>query len=423
MDAGIANHNDQKAEPGIIGKCGVKLVHGGKEYFALLIKLINEATHIIHLQTYIFDDDDTGNMVAAALKKAVKRNVIVYVLADGYASQVMSKKSVQSLIDAGIYFRFFEPVLKSRYFYFGRRMHHKIFVADRNIALVGGINISDRYNDLPTHSAWLDFALLVKGDIAAQLATYCRDMWEINPSDFTTITSVPASVKTGDLTSVCDGLSIIMRVNDWVHGKNQISRTYINMLRHAESNVTILSSYFLPGKAIRKNIAFAIKKGVNIRVITTGISDVHLVKHAERWLYGWLLRKGVEIFEYQKSVLHGKLAVCDDKWMTIGSYNINDISTYASIELNLDVHQPAFSRQTRLELDNIIQKDCIKITAPGYNYTTNIFEQLIRWISYRIFRIVFRVFTFYFKRHNYPPKAHTLFADNIILDDHTQRMY
>lgn len=143
----------------------VQLVRGGKYYFDLLLQLIGNASESIHLQTYIYDDDETGCMVADALMAAAKRNVQVYLLADGYASQVMSKKIITELKEAGVHFRFFEPFFTSKHFYFGRRMHHKVFVADARFALVGGINIANRYNDMPGKTAWLDFALYAEGEL------------------------------------------------------------------------------------------------------------------------------------------------------------------------------------------------------------------------------------------------------------------
>jgi len=155
----------------------IKLVRGGIEYFELLLHLINEASESIHLQTYIYDDDETGVMVGDALKAAAKRNVQVYLLTDGYASQVLSKIFIYELIEAGIHFRFFEPFFKSRHFYFGRRMHHKIFVADAKYALVGGINIADRYNDMPGKPSWLDFAIYAEGKIARDLCVLFWKTW------------------------------------------------------------------------------------------------------------------------------------------------------------------------------------------------------------------------------------------------------
>ena len=135
--------------PGYTMRNTVKLVRGGKPYFDCLLTTIESARQSIHLQTYIYDDDETGELVASALKAAVKRNVEVYLLADGYASGSMSRSFINGLREAGIHFRFFDPIFKSKYFYFGRRLHHKVVVVDGSFALVGGVNISNRYNDLP----------------------------------------------------------------------------------------------------------------------------------------------------------------------------------------------------------------------------------------------------------------------------------
>ena len=373
----------------------VTLLRAGQEYFDTLLHLINVAQVSIHLQTYIYEDDQTGRQVADALKQAVKRNVTVNVMTDGYASQHMSKAFIQDLRDAGIQFRFFEPFLKSKYFYFGRRMHHKVAVIDVKYALVGGINIADRYNDLPGTPAWLDFALLVEGSIAKELCILCWKTWNGFSTNMGLTPCEKSDLKFESLSET--GFEIQMRRNDWVRRKNEITATYVSMLRNAKKEVTILCSYFLPGKVIRKQIAYANRNGVKVRVIAAGRSDVMLAKYAERWLYDWLLRTGIQLYEYQKSILHAKIATADDEWMTIGSYNINNISTYASIELNLDVYNADFAKSTRLMLEEIIKNDCIEITASRQMKTRNIFVQFIRWFSFQFIRVVFYIFTFYFK--------------------------
>jgi cardiolipin synthase len=125
--------------------------------------LINKATESIHLQTYIYDDDETGRQVADALIAAAKRNVSVYLLTDGYASQVMAKKFIHELKVSGVHFSFFEPLFRSKYFYFGRRLHQKVFVADTKFALVGGINITNRYNDMLVNPPGLILHSIPKG--------------------------------------------------------------------------------------------------------------------------------------------------------------------------------------------------------------------------------------------------------------------
>src|SRR5690349_11399027 len=111
----------------------VELVQGGKPYFDRLLEMIASAKETIHLQTYIYENDETGKAVADALIEAAKRKVKVYLLPDGYASKKIAKPFIQELKNAGIHFRFFNPLFKSKYFYFGRRLHHKIIVVDTRI--------------------------------------------------------------------------------------------------------------------------------------------------------------------------------------------------------------------------------------------------------------------------------------------------
>ncbi len=368
----------------------VKLIRGGKEYFDLLLQLINQAVESIHLQTYIYDDDETGRLVADALIAAVKRNVAVYLLTDGYASQVMAKSFIKELTESGVHFRFFEPIFKSKYFYFGRRMHHKVFVADTKFTLVGGINITNRYNDMPGNPAWLDFALYAEGEVSKELCVLCWKTWNGFPAKMG-ITPCEEKQLQFNFKDVETSL-VRMRRNDWVRSKNEISATYIEMFRNAQSHIIISCSYFLPGKVIRRVLSNASKRGVQIKVITAGPSDVMLAKHAERWLYDWLLRNKIELYEYQPTILHAKVAVCDSEWLIIGSYNINNISAYASIELNLDVHNGLLAAQAEQALQIILQKECISITKERHIRAKNIFKQFVWWFSYEFIRVVFFLF-------------------------------
>jgi cardiolipin synthase A/B len=374
----------------------VQLIRGGRSYFDLLLQLINRANDCIHLQTYIFDDDETGNKISEALKAAVKRKVEVYVIVDGYASQALHQKFINELRNAGIKFKFFEPIFRSKYFYFGRRLHHKMVVIDATFALVGGINISNRYNDMPGQPAWLDFALLVEGEIARELCVLCWKTW----NGFTIGMKITPCEEKEIIYSINpeEASQVRMRRQDWVRGKNQVSRTYVEMLSHSRSQVIILCSYFLPGRAIRRLMKNASQRGVKIKVIAAGRSDVKTAKYAERWLYDWLLRNKIELYEYQKNILHGKIAVCDSEWMTVGSYNVNDISAHASIELNLDVKNKAFAKHTETILENIIQNDCIPISKEYHIHKKNIVKQFVRWLSYHFIRTILYLFTFYFKR-------------------------
>lgn len=371
----------------------VQLIRGGKAYFDLLQQLIDTAVTSIHLQTYIFEDDETGMEIGAALMNAAQRGVTVQLMVDAYASKELSAAFVERLQRKGVEFKEFEPFFKNRNFYFGRRLHHKVFVADGMRSLVGGINISNRYNDMPDGKAWLDWALYTEGEASAQLEKVCKEVWNTPQLFKKKNTKKPNQV-------ITDAASYLVRVrrNDWVYRKNQISRTYLEMFRHAKSSITILSSYFLPGRVFRKYIERALQRGVQIEVITAGNSDIALSKNAERYLYRWLLKRGVRIYEYQPSVLHGKLSLCDDVLVTVGSYNINNISAYASIELNLDVLSKPFAIETKAVFKQLIEKDCVPVTTESYEMKFNRWQRMLQWGSYVLFRFIFFLFTFYFKQ-------------------------
>lgn len=372
----------------------VRLVRGGRDYFNTLAELIRKATTSIHLQVYIFIADETGQVIAEELIEAAKRGVKVYVLADGYASKDLPKEFIQHLRSAGIRFRFFEPLLKSERFYLGRRLHHKVVVVDGYYGLVGGINISNNYNDLEDDPSWLDFALLVEGEAAHELQKVCIGLW-LKPT-----VRIKKKTFLHDIAYDMPNEECLVRIrrNDWVKRKNQISRSYVEMLQSATSHVIIMSSYFMPGRIIRHNLSRASKRGIKISVVVTGESDIKLAKYAERYMYRWLLKRRIRIFEYNKSILHAKLATCDNKWSTIGSYNVNDISAYASVELNLDVRNEEFSESLQKLMEKIIARDCQEVTEESYITQYHFFKRFLQYCSYLVVRTLYFLFTFYFKQ-------------------------
>jgi cardiolipin synthase len=367
----------------------VHLVRGGLPYFELLEELIDKAQHSIHLQVYIYEEDDTGMRITQALIRAASRGVVVHLLLDGYASGSLSSGFVGRIQDAGIRFRWFEPLLKSRKFYVGRRMHHKIFVADGRFSLVGGINISNRYNDMPDKAGWLDCAVYVNGEASKELYMRCLQMWYRRNIKSE---AVPFVVEEGK-----DCL-VRIRINDWVRNKNQISRSYLEMFHKAASQITIMSSYFLPGRVFRKNLRKAAGRGVRVRVILTKISDVTLAKLAERFFYPWLLKRNIEVYEYRKKIVHAKIGTYDSQWVTIGSYNFNNISAYASVELNLDIDSQPFAHTVDRALEEIILRDCDRITMEDFERRTNLLQRLVHFLAYESFRLILFLFTFYFRQ-------------------------
>ena len=146
----------------------------------------------------------------------------------------------------------------------------------------------------------------------------------------------------------------------------------------------------------------ASRKGINVRVVLTATSDIPIAKYAERYLYPWLFRNNIEVYEYQSNVLHGKIATRDNEWVTAGSYNVNNISAYASVELNLDINNVAIAKEVNDKLQDIINNDCRRINETEFRAKNNLFSKFLFYLSYRIVHFIFFLFTFYFvqKRDN-----------------------
>lgn len=145
----------------------VQLVHSGDDYFSRLERIINDAVTEIHIQTYIFDNDATGKRILLALKEALKRQVKVYLLLDGFGSLSFPNEISKEFRQAGGHIRFFSPLFSASSFYIGRRLHKKVVVADGKVALIGGINIANRYHGTSNTKPWLDFAIEINSSIAS----------------------------------------------------------------------------------------------------------------------------------------------------------------------------------------------------------------------------------------------------------------
>ena len=373
-----------------------RLIKGGTPLFSALNKLIEKAEHSIHFQTYIFNNDSTGTQIAEALMRAAKRGVAVYLMADGYASRSLPKEFIKMLEDAGVNFRFFEPIFRSEHFYFGRRMHHKVVVFDNVCGLVSGSNIADRYNDLPGDPAWFDMGLFVEGDAAVELYDICTKIWERDKTKKNA--SVSKLIDIFNYISTEDAVGVRVLQNDWVRRKLEIYFAYHKLFKESKKSITIVCSYFLPGLSLRNRLSNAVKRGVDVRVVLANISDVTVTKHAERYLYKWMLRNGIKVYEYLPTVLHAKVAVVDEEFLNLGSYNINDLSAQASVELNLLVKDPDLAKEVNAEIEDIILNKCETIDSSNFSLRFWSFRQLWQFLCYHAMRLLLTVGTFYFKQ-------------------------
>jgi cardiolipin synthase len=364
-----------------------ELLRSGEQYFAACEETIDKSKNYIHFQTYILDDDETGNRILDALIRAAKRGVKVYFLLDAFGGNSFTKDMIARVEKAGILFRKFSPGLMTKEFQFSLRLHHKVLLADGEIAIIGGMNVANRYHGTPDLKEWLDFAILIKGPECAQVLFILKRLW-----NKAFISRKERSKETLHFPAVYDAdIKVKVLQNNWYRNKIEILKSYRSALKHADNRMIIFASYFLPGRNERKLLRNASRRGVDIKIVLASESDARVVKRATIFLYDFILRNNIKIYEYLPSNLHAKVATVDGKWSTIGSYNMNHLSDYGSVEMNVDILDNGFSERFEELLSGIIEKDCRQVTFEDFYKRKTWVNKVLNWFSYQMIRLMERL--------------------------------
>jgi cardiolipin synthase len=365
----------------------VKLVQSGEPFFAANIKAIDEARQYIHFQTYIVDEDETGQRIIDALVRAAARGVRIYLLLDAFGTKYLTDEFIEKIEDSGILFRFFSPVFITKGFQMSLRLHHKVLLVDGELAIIGGMNFADRYHGAPGRKEWLDFAIIVRGPECMHINSILRKLWNktfISKEDRSN--EIVHSVKTYE-----ENIRLRVTENNWYRNKIEILRSYRSAFKHAHHHMIIFASYFLPGRLERKLLRLASARGVDIKIVLASESDAPMFKRATGFLYEYILRNNIKIYEYLPSNLHAKVATVDGKWSTVGSYNLNHISDYGSIEMNADILDTAFTENFEKILLKIIKNDCRQVTAEEFLKRRTWYSRVRGWFSYQMIRFLMRL--------------------------------
>jgi cardiolipin synthase len=365
----------------------IELLRSGENFFAACEKVIDEAKQYVHFQTYIVDDDETGRRIVDALIRAAQRGIRVYFLLDAYGGNSFSKDLINKVEKAGVLFRLFSPALITRGFQFSLRLHHKVLLADGNTAIIAGMNIADRYHGKPGLKAWLDFAILIKGPECAHVLFILKRLWNrafISRKERSSETvHYPVQYQ--------ENIKVKVLQNNWYRNKIEILKSYRSALKHAQNRMIIFASYFLPGRNERRLLRNASRRGVDIIIVLSAESDTPVFTRATNFLYDFILRNNITIYEYLPSNLHAKVATVDGNWSTIGSYNMNHLSDYGSIEMNADILDSRFAEKFEGLLREIIEKDCRQVTFEEYTRRKTWLFQLTDWLSYQMIRFMMRL--------------------------------
>ncbi|MFN4082685.1 MAG: phospholipase D-like domain-containing protein [Bacteroidia bacterium] len=353
-------------------------LENGTQFFQKLKQSINNAKEFIHFQVYIYNEDETGKYIAELLENAAKRNVQIHMVLDAYGSNNLSVKFINYLKSFCTTFKFFSPLFVKYKINIGLRMHHKIFVFDGQYALIGGINIANKYSGINYTQQWLDFGLFINGPSVYQLNKICIATINRNPMNKKILSGILVEPK------ISGNIALRILQNDKYRNKIGITRAYRNNIRKSQQSITIISSYFLPSNSFRRLLIQAAIRNVNIKLVLGEVSDTKLVLFATRYFYKTLLKQGIEIYEWQKTVLHGKLAVFDLKTTTIGSYNLNALSDFGSLECNAEILNEEFSKEVSNTINKKILPNCRMVDADIFNRKYSFVHHLLNKISYHI---------------------------------------
>jgi len=369
------------------GGHSLELLRSGEQFFAANIRLINQAKSYIHFQAYIVDEDETGMRVIDALIRAAKRGVRTYLLLDSFGTKYLSADLIKKIESSGILFRFFSPAFIKKGFQLSLRLHHKVLLVDGEAAIVGGMNYADRYHGTSGKKEWLDFAVLLRGPECSHINSILKRLWNKTfLSRNERSHEVVTQIKTYE-----ENIKLRVLENNWYRNKIEILRSYRHAFKHSHSRMIIFASYFLPGRLERKLLRLASSRGVDIKIVLAAESDAPIFKRATRFLYEYILRNNIKIYEYLPANLHAKVATVDGKWCTIGSYNLNHISDYGSIEMNVDVLDADFTDRFEKILLKIIRDDCRQVTFEEYLKRKTWVSQFTGWMSYQMIRLFMRI--------------------------------
>ena len=312
----------------------------GQPFFSRYLQAIDKAKNYIFVETYIFCDDQTGRKIQQALIRKAKEGIEVAVIFDAFGSLSLPTEFVDSMLAAGVRVHRFRPIRwTTRVGMLNRRNHRKILVVDGVLGFVGGMNLADNYAALEDGGAgWRDTAVAVKGPAVTQLDVLFRTMWE-------KCSHIPLRAAPQRPETYPDGYSVSFIANYGRIDRAEIHRAYLQAIHEAKESVRIATAYFTPDRRLLKALRSAAKRGVCVEIITAGATDLEVILHASRGLYGNLLRHGVKIFEYHERVLHAKTAVVDGRWSTVGSANLNHRTWILDQEVNATILGPEFGQK------------------------------------------------------------------------------
>ncbi len=328
----------------------VDIMNNGQEKFDALIRDLEAAKHHIHLEYYIFDDDEIGRRIAGILMEKAKEGVKVRLIMDHVGSWHFKRSYLKQLLENGVEAELFMkvrfPLLTSKINY---RNHRKIVVVDGKTGYVGGINIADRYiYGTEALGPWRDLHLRLRGDAVHSLQTVFLTDW------YFITRQLPGGDDAYFPKTHQNGQGIVQIVSsgpdsNWAG----IMHTYFSAIATARKYIYITTPYLLPNSSILTALKTAALAGVDVRIIIPRKSDAFIVHYASLSFIRELLVAGIKVYFYTKGFIHSKMTVVDGILSSVGTANLD----YRSFSLNFEVNALIYNEDTTKALTAIFKED------------------------------------------------------------------
>lgn len=332
----------------------VTLLINGEEKFPAMIDAIKAAKHHIHIEYYIYEDDDIGTTLANLLIQKAKEGIKIRFIYDDFGSKTIRKEFVNQMQKAGIEA---VPFYKITFIHFANRLnyrnHRKILVVDGIVGFVGGINVADDYyNNGKKSLFWRDTHIKIEGESVLNLQHIFLTDWNFCAQQEIQFSQDYFPLTINDSSFGDQFVQITASGPDSEHPS--IMYKLLQMILLAKEEVLIATPYFIPEKSFLDALKIAKLSGVNIKIIIPDKSDSSFVNAACKSYYQELLEIGIEVYQYQKGFIHSKIMICDTFVSVVGTANLDNRSFDLNFEVNAVIYDKSFSKEMKINFEKDI---------------------------------------------------------------------
>ncbi|HEV2764129.1 MAG TPA: phosphatidylserine/phosphatidylglycerophosphate/cardiolipin synthase family protein, partial [Pyrinomonadaceae bacterium] len=341
----------------IVGAMGMPFLPGndldvynnGDEFYPVMLEAVREAKVSVCIEAYIYWAGEVGKLFAEAFAEKAREGVPVKILLDAVGSATIGSEILETLEKGGCQVEWYNPI---KWYTIGRvnnRTHRKSLIIDGRVGFTGGAGIADHWlGHAHDEQHWRDIMVRLRGPAVVSLQTGFAQNWLKTTGELVTgPTYYPEPEPRGDL-------NVLSVLSSPETGSSTVRIMYYLSIACARKSIRIANPYFVPDNVAVEALVEAKRRGVDVKVMVAGVhNDIILTRLNSVRLYGRLLAHGIEIYEYNRTMMHHKYMVCDGVWATVGTTNFDNRSLALNEENNLCVYE----RRVAAEFEAIFERD------------------------------------------------------------------